>query len=88
MAVILNVSGLFCFLLVLCDFFYKRQIPPHLDWFGWCTWDAFYKDVNPVGIEEGLQRYTRIEFVIHLQILLCDLSSPSFLLETVALFIR
>ncbi|KAL6882537.1 hypothetical protein ACP4OV_011227 [Aristida adscensionis] len=31
------------------------QIPANLDWFGWCTWDAFYKAVNPTGIEEGLQ---------------------------------
>ncbi|XP_062184232.1 probable galactinol--sucrose galactosyltransferase 2 [Phragmites australis] len=32
-----------------------KEIPPILDWFGWCTWDAFYKAVNPVGIEEGLK---------------------------------
>ncbi|GJN27258.1 hypothetical protein PR202_gb15264 [Eleusine coracana subsp. coracana] len=32
-----------------------KEIPANLDWFGWCTWDAFYKDVNPTGIEEGLQ---------------------------------
>ncbi|WVZ86141.1 hypothetical protein U9M48_032974 [Paspalum notatum var. saurae] len=32
-----------------------KEIPSNLDWFGWCTWDAFYKDVNPRGIEEGLQ---------------------------------
>ncbi|CAN6235384.1 unnamed protein product [Urochloa humidicola] len=32
-----------------------KEIPPNLDWFGWCTWDAFYKAVNPTGIEEGLQ---------------------------------
>jgi hypothetical protein len=34
-----------------------KEIPANLDWFGWCTWDAFYKSVNPVGIEEGLKRY-------------------------------
>ena len=33
------------------------QIPANLNWFGWCTWDAFYSEVNPVGIMEGLQRY-------------------------------
>uniref|UniRef100_A0ACD5UBV8 Uncharacterized protein n=1 Tax=Avena sativa TaxID=4498 RepID=A0ACD5UBV8_AVESA len=33
----------------------NKEIPPILNWFGWCTWDAFYKAVNPVGIEEGLQ---------------------------------
>jgi hypothetical protein len=40
-----------------------------LDWFGWCTWDAFYKAVNPAGIDEGLQRYTRIKFMCDLQML-------------------
>uniref|UniRef100_A0A0D9W6A7 Galactinol--sucrose galactosyltransferase n=1 Tax=Leersia perrieri TaxID=77586 RepID=A0A0D9W6A7_9ORYZ len=34
-----------------------KEIPANLDWFGWCTWDAFYKAVNPVGIEEGLKRF-------------------------------
>ncbi|CAK9143946.1 unnamed protein product [Ilex paraguariensis] len=33
----------------------NKKIPPHLDWFGWCTWDAFYTGVSPKGIEEGLQ---------------------------------
>ncbi|XP_010942528.1 probable galactinol--sucrose galactosyltransferase 2 [Elaeis guineensis] len=32
-----------------------KQKPAMLDWFGWCTWDAFYFDVNPQGIEEGLK---------------------------------
>ncbi|GMI82413.1 seed imbibition 2, raffinose synthase 2 [Hibiscus trionum] len=31
-----------------------KQVPAMLDWFGWCTWDAFYSDVNPQGIKEGL----------------------------------
>ncbi|XP_068665410.1 probable galactinol--sucrose galactosyltransferase 2 [Aristolochia californica] len=33
----------------------KKKIPRNLDWFGWCTWDAFYTDVNPRGIDEGLR---------------------------------
>ncbi|WOL02447.1 Galactinol--sucrose galactosyltransferase [Canna indica] len=33
----------------------QKKKPEHLDWFGWCTWDAFYTDVNPNGIREGLQ---------------------------------
>jgi hypothetical protein len=41
----------------LFTFITKYQIPSNLDWFGWCTWDAFYKAVNPSGIEEGLQRF-------------------------------
>lgn len=36
----------------------NKRIPAHLDWFGWCTWDAFYTEVSPNGIREGLQRYT------------------------------
>ncbi|EPS63233.1 hypothetical protein M569_11554, partial [Genlisea aurea] len=35
-----------------------KKKPAHLDWFGWCTWDAFYKDVNPKGIKEGLESFT------------------------------
>ncbi|KAK8678298.1 hypothetical protein V6N13_143803 [Hibiscus sabdariffa] len=31
-----------------------KQMPGMLDWFGWCTWDAFYSDVDPQGIKEGL----------------------------------
>ncbi|XP_038712471.1 probable galactinol--sucrose galactosyltransferase 2 isoform X1 [Tripterygium wilfordii] len=31
-----------------------KQIPGMLDWFGWCTWDAFYHEVNPQGIIDGL----------------------------------
>lgn len=32
------------------------QMPAILDWFGWCTWDAFYTEVNPQGIKDGLKR--------------------------------
>ncbi|PIN27052.1 Galactinol--sucrose galactosyltransferase [Handroanthus impetiginosus] len=35
----------------------RKKKPTHLDWFGWCTWDAFYKDVNPRGIKEGLESF-------------------------------
>lgn len=37
--------------------FYLMQMPGMLDWFGWCTWDAFYQDVNPQGIRDGLKRF-------------------------------
>ncbi|XP_042440004.1 probable galactinol--sucrose galactosyltransferase 2 [Zingiber officinale] len=33
----------------------KKEKPGILDWFGWCTWDAFYFDVHPKGIEDGLK---------------------------------
>jgi raffinose synthase len=32
------------------------QLPSFLDWFGWCTWDAFYTDVTAEGVKEGLER--------------------------------
>ncbi|XXG88821.1 hypothetical protein AAC387_Pa12g0979 [Persea americana] len=32
-----------------------KKIPANLDWFGWCTWDAFYSKVNPQRIKEGLE---------------------------------
>ncbi|KAL6559354.1 hypothetical protein OROGR_004471 [Orobanche gracilis] len=34
-----------------------KMKPTHLDWFGWCTWDAFYKDVTIQGIKEGLESF-------------------------------
>ncbi|KAL2466089.1 putative galactinol--sucrose galactosyltransferase 2 [Abeliophyllum distichum] len=33
----------------------KKKLPSLLDWFGWCTWDAFYTDVTAEGVEEGLK---------------------------------
>lgn len=33
------------------------QMPDILNWFGWCTWDAFYTDVNSEGVKQGLERY-------------------------------
>ncbi|PIN06744.1 Galactinol--sucrose galactosyltransferase [Handroanthus impetiginosus] len=33
----------------------KKKLPAILDWFGWCTWDAFYTDVTAEGVEEGLK---------------------------------
>ncbi|KAL8458008.1 hypothetical protein ACS0TY_035762 [Phlomoides rotata] len=35
----------------------NTRTPAHLDWFGWCTWDAFYTEVSPSGIKEGLQSF-------------------------------
>ncbi|KAI3464165.1 hypothetical protein Pfo_020828 [Paulownia fortunei] len=35
----------------------NKKAPAHLDWFGWCTWDAFYTEVSPNGIKKGLQRF-------------------------------
>ncbi|XP_006489932.2 probable galactinol--sucrose galactosyltransferase 2 [Citrus sinensis] len=33
----------------------KKKFPSFLDWFGWCTWDAFYTDVTAEGVDEGLK---------------------------------
>ncbi|KAG8385956.1 hypothetical protein BUALT_Bualt03G0099100 [Buddleja alternifolia] len=32
----------------------KKEMPDILNWFGWCTWDAFYTDVNSQGVKQGL----------------------------------
>lgn len=31
-----------------------KVVPPSLDVFGWCTWDAFYSSVSARGLSEGL----------------------------------
>ncbi|KAL9255683.1 putative galactinol--sucrose galactosyltransferase 2 [Drosera capensis] len=33
----------------------KKKLPSFVDWFGWCTWDAFYTDVTAEAVEEGLK---------------------------------
>ncbi|KAA8542203.1 hypothetical protein F0562_023355 [Nyssa sinensis] len=35
-----------------------KILEKHKDWFGWCTWDAFYREVTPNGIKEGLQSFS------------------------------
>jgi hypothetical protein len=70
----LFISSLFS--RVLFTFITKYQIPSNLDWFGWCTWDAFYKAVNPSGIEEGLQRFARTN--VHLEYTLRRASFASY----------
>mmetsp|Transcript_18788 Transcript_18788/g.45238 ORF Transcript_18788/g.45238 Transcript_18788/m.45238 type:complete len:780 (+) Transcript_18788:3-2342(+) len=32
-----------------------KTLPPSIDQFGWCTWDAFYSSVNGPGILEGVR---------------------------------
>nr|GEV90874.1 probable galactinol--sucrose galactosyltransferase 2 [Tanacetum cinerariifolium] len=45
----------------MCCFRFKlwwiewEHFPGLLDWFGWCTWDAFYSYVTAEGVEEGLK---------------------------------
>ncbi|KAF8646173.1 hypothetical protein HU200_065942 [Digitaria exilis] len=33
----------------------KKSCLLFVDWFGWCTWDAFYTDVTAEGVKQGLQ---------------------------------
>jgi raffinose synthase len=39
------------------------QLPSFLDWFGWCTWDAFYTDVTADGVKQGLQRFASVHLM-------------------------
>jgi Raffinose synthase or seed imbibition protein Sip1 len=32
-----------------------KTVPPSVDCFGWCTWDAFYSKVSAAGIQKGLK---------------------------------
>lgn len=34
---------------------YEKKLPGIIDYFGWCTWDAFYQEVTQEGVESGLQ---------------------------------
>ncbi|GAB2234799.1 hypothetical protein Drorol1_Dr00004065 [Drosera rotundifolia] len=34
----------------------RKKMPNMLNWFGWCTWDAFYSDVTAEGVGQGLER--------------------------------
>ncbi|KAJ0984748.1 hypothetical protein J5N97_003104 [Dioscorea zingiberensis] len=36
----------------------EKQLPGFVDYFGWCTWDAFYQEVTQEGVEAGLQSLT------------------------------
>lgn len=33
----------------------EKSPPGIIDKFGWCTWDAFYTEVNPKGVREGVR---------------------------------
>ncbi|XP_008242818.1 PREDICTED: probable galactinol--sucrose galactosyltransferase 6 isoform X2 [Prunus mume] len=34
---------------------HEKKLPGMVDYFGWCTWDAFYKEVTQEGVEAGLE---------------------------------
>ncbi|XP_022933539.1 probable galactinol--sucrose galactosyltransferase 6 isoform X1 [Cucurbita moschata] len=33
----------------------EKKLPAIVDYFGWCTWDAFYQEVTQDGVEAGLE---------------------------------
>lgn len=33
----------------------EKKLPGIVDYFGWCTWDAFYQEVSQEGVEAGLK---------------------------------
>jgi stachyose synthetase len=37
----------------------EKTVPNLADKFGWCTWDAFYLTVNPIGVFHGLDDFTK-----------------------------
>ncbi|KAJ8753120.1 hypothetical protein K2173_017672 [Erythroxylum novogranatense] len=34
---------------------HEKKLPGITDYFGWCTWDAFYQEVTQEGVEAGLR---------------------------------
>ncbi|KAJ6826141.1 stachyose synthase-like [Iris pallida] len=40
-----------------CRLLEEKALPPIVDKFGWCTWDAFYLTVDPVGIWQGVKEF-------------------------------
>ncbi|KAF9615218.1 hypothetical protein IFM89_022480 [Coptis chinensis] len=34
---------------------FEKKLPKIVDYFGWCTWDAFYQNVTQEGVEDGLK---------------------------------
>ena len=37
------------------DTLHNKKLPPSVDEFGWCTWDAFYSKVTPEGVIQGVE---------------------------------
>lgn len=35
----------------------EKSLPPLVDKFGWCTWDAFYLTVDPLGVWHGMKDF-------------------------------
>ncbi|KAI4306268.1 hypothetical protein L6164_029561 [Bauhinia variegata] len=37
----------------------RKKMPDLLNWFGWCTWDAFYTNVTSEGVNQGLESFEK-----------------------------
>ncbi|XLR29328.1 hypothetical protein S83_057228 [Arachis hypogaea] len=37
----------------------RKKMPDILNWFGWCTWDAFYTNVTSDGVKQGLESFKK-----------------------------
>ncbi|GER33900.1 alkaline alpha-galactosidase seed imbibitionprotein [Striga asiatica] len=37
----------------------RKKMPDMLNWFGWCTWDAFYTNVTAEGVKQGLESFKK-----------------------------
>lgn len=37
----------------------RKKMPDMLNWFGWCTWDAFYTDVTSEGVRQGIESFEK-----------------------------
>lgn len=35
----------------------EKSVPPMVNKFGWCTWDAFYLTVDPAGVWQGVKEF-------------------------------
>ncbi len=35
----------------------EKPLPEFMDEFGWCTWDAFYQEVTPENVRQGLESF-------------------------------
>ena len=53
----------------------KKALPPFIDFFGWCTWDAFYNDVSQEKVREGLQTFAQGKVPPRFMILDCGWQS-------------
>ncbi|ONK61056.1 uncharacterized protein A4U43_C08F25800 [Asparagus officinalis] len=51
-----------------CRLLEEKTVPPVVERFGWCTWDAFYLSVEPKGIWYGVKEFydngLRVRFLV------------------------